>query len=101
MLALSSAEAEYMAMIKGVHEALALRIILLEMNIESIIEIFTDSSAAKCSAEKPGLMHMRHMQLRELFLKQIVQQGMVIITKLGKQENPGGHADESSEPQDT
>ncbi len=45
-------------------------------------------------------MHMRHMQLRELFLKQIVQQGMVIITKLGTKE-PGGHADESSEPQDT
>jgi hypothetical protein len=77
-----------MAMIKGVHEALALRTTLLEMDIESTIEIFTDSSAAKCSAEKPGLMHMRHMQLRELFLKQIVQQGMVIITKLGTEENP-------------
>ena len=43
VLALSSAEAEYMAMIKGVHEALALRTMLLEMGIETSIYIYTDS----------------------------------------------------------
>ena len=46
------------------------------------ITVYTDSSAAKASAEKPGLMHMKHMQLRELFLKQVVQHGLVVIEKV-------------------
>ena len=56
--------------------------------METTIQIFTDSSAAKSRAEKPGLMHMRHMQLRELFLKQIVQLGLVRILKIPTQVNP-------------
>ena len=88
MVALSSAEAEYLAMTKGVHEALALRTALLELGVETYITIYTDSTAAKASAEKPGLMHMKHMQLRELFLKQIVQQGLVTLAKVRSEENP-------------
>ena len=49
MAALSSAEAEYLAMIKGAQEALALRTMLLEMGIETHIFAHTDSSAAKAS----------------------------------------------------
>ena len=75
-------------MIKGVHEALALRTALLELEVETYITIYTDSAAAKASAEKPGLMHMKHMQLRELFLKQIVQQGLVTLAKVRSEENP-------------
>ncbi len=54
-------EAEYLAMTTGVCEALALRTILLELGIETHITIYTDSSSAKASAEKPGLMHMKHI----------------------------------------
>ena len=88
MIAPSSAEAEYIAMMKGVQEALALRTMLLEMGLECNITVHTDSSAAKASMEKPGLMHMKHMQLRELFLKKIVQQGLVTIKKLHTSVNP-------------
>ena len=88
LVALSSAEAEYMVMIKGVHEALASRTILLELDIETHITLYTDSAAAKGSVEKPGLMHMKHMQLRELFLKQVVQQGIVTVEKIATENNP-------------
>ena len=88
ILALSSAEAEYLAMIKGVQEALALRTALMELGITASIVLYTDSAAAKGSAEKPGLMHMKHMQIRELFLKQIVQQGLVTIQKIDTKVNP-------------
>jgi hypothetical protein len=88
LIALSSAEAEYLAMLKGVHEALALRTILLELGIETHITLYTDSAAAKGSVEKPGLMHMKHMQLRELFLKQVVQQGIVTVEKIATENNP-------------
>ncbi len=33
-------------------------------------------------------MCVRHMQLRELFLKQIVQQGFVEVVKIGTLDNP-------------
>ncbi len=59
-------------MIKGVQEAMALQTLLGELGLKVTITVYTDSSAAKASAEKPGLMHMKHMQLRELFLKQVV-----------------------------
>ena len=75
-------------MTKGVQEALALRTMLLEMGIDATIQVFTDSSAAKASAEKPGLMHIRHMQLKELFLKKIVQQGLIEIGKINTLYNP-------------
>ena len=86
--ALSWAEAEYLAMIKGVQEAMALQTLLGELGLKVTITVYTDSSAAKASAEKPGLMHMKHMQLRELFLKQVVQQGLVIIEKVNTLWNP-------------
>ena len=70
------------------HEALALRTALLELGVETYITIYTDSAAAKASAEKSGLMNMKHMQLRELFLKQIVQQGLVTLAKVRSEENP-------------
>ena len=82
ILALSSAETEYLAMIKGVQEALALRTALMELGITASIALYTDSAAAKGSAEKPGLMHMKHMQLRELFFKQVVvQEGPVVMRR--------------------
>ena len=52
--ALSSVDAEYLAMIKGVHEALALRTALLELGVETYIKIYTDSAAAKAMQRNPG-----------------------------------------------
>ena len=69
-------------MLKGVQEAMALQTVLQELGLKATITVHTDSSAAKASAEKPGLMHMKHMQLRELFLKQVVQEGFVVIEKV-------------------
>jgi hypothetical protein len=46
-----------------------------------------DSSAAKAGAERPGLLHVRHMQLRDLFLKDLVGRGILSITKIGTKEN--------------
>ena len=73
---------------KGVQEAMALQTLFGELGLKVTITVYTDSSAAKASAEKPGLMHMKHMQLRELFLKQVVQQGLVVIEKMNTLWNP-------------
>ena len=80
MVSLSSAEAEYLAMMKGVREALALRTMLLEMGIKTEVTIFVDSSAAKASMEKPGLMHMKHMQIRFLWIQQLRSEAQLLLT---------------------
>ena len=67
---------------------MALQTLLRELGLKATITVHTDSSAAKASAEKPGLMHMKHMQLRELFLKQVVQEGLVLIEKVNTLWNP-------------
>ncbi len=67
---------------------MALQTLLQELGLKATITVHTDSSAAKASAEKPGLMHMKHMQLRELFLKQVVQEGFVVIEKVNTLANP-------------
>ena len=72
--ALSSAEAEYLSMIKGVQEVMALQTLLGELGLKVTITVYTDSSAAKASAEKPELLHMKHVQL--------VQEDFVVIEKL-------------------
>ena len=68
-IALSSVEAEFKAMTKGVQEALALRTMLLEMGIDATIQVFTDSSAAKASAEKPGIGFMWLMNKLQLLVR--------------------------------
>ncbi len=51
MVALFSADAGDLAMIKLVQETIVLRTVLLEMGIEARIFAHTDSSAAKASVE--------------------------------------------------
>ena len=65
---------------------MALQTLLRELGRD--VGITTDSSAAKGSAEKPCLMHMKHMQLRKLFLKQVVPEGLVSIEKVNALSNP-------------
>ncbi len=59
-----SAEAEYLAMIKGVREAMALQALLQELGLEAIITVHTDRLAAKTSAEKSGLLNKAHATTR-------------------------------------
>ena len=67
-------------MIKGVQEAMALQTLLRELGLKATITVHTDSSAAKASAEKPGLLHMKHVQ--------VVQEDLVVIEKVNTLWNP-------------
>ena len=62
MIALSSGEAEYYAMVRAAAEALGLQAIMRDLGWEAGILLWVDSSAAKSMASRIGLGKVRHMR---------------------------------------
>ena len=73
--ALSSAEAEFYAMIEAVTRAKGLLSLAGEMGfkgLSNVIHLGTDSSAAKSFVSRRGLGKMRHIEIRDLWLQKEV-----------------------------
>ena len=69
---ISSAEAEFYAMIEAVTRAKGLLSLAGEMGFDglsNVIHVGTDSSAAKSFVSRRGLGRMRHLQIRDLWLQ--------------------------------
>ncbi len=86
-LTLSSGESEFNAIILVVLEALRIQHLLEELGVKVGIEVCTDSSAAKGAAERVGIGRMKHMQVKRLYLKELVRSGVVVLTKVRSEEN--------------
>ena len=70
--ALSGAEAELYAMVEAVARAKALRNFAIELGfsqLENLVRLGTDSSAAKRFVCRRGLDQMRHLEIRDLWLQ--------------------------------
>ena len=68
-VAMSSAEAEYYAMVEGATRGIGLRTMLSEMGVEvNVVVISTDSSSAKSFASQRGLKKMSYIDNIHLFL---------------------------------
>ena len=89
-IALSSAEAEFYAMVDAALRAKWMVNILSELGVSvvSTVEVCTDSSAAKSFVSKRGLGKMRHLELRELWLQKEVGDGKVLVKKVAGERNP-------------
>lgn len=59
-IALSSAEAEYYAMVEAATRAMGLRTLAKELGVNCEIVLHTDSSGAKSMASRRGVMKVRH-----------------------------------------
>ena len=95
--ALSSAEAEYYAMVDGVTRAKGLKTASEELGVQSELEVdmnrgvfecYTDSSAAKAMASRRGSGRSRHIEVRHLWLQGEVARGLVRVRKIKGTENP-------------
>ena len=89
-IALSSAEAEYYAMVEGAVKAKGLESMLKELGMfqDGPLTLLSDSSAARAFASRRGLGRMRHIETRMLWLQAEVQkQSIQLDTVIGK-ENP-------------
>ena len=61
---------------------------LREAMIITKLIVRTDSSAAKQSVEKVGLLHVKHMAMRMLFLKDLQREGQIEVQRVAGTQNP-------------
>jgi hypothetical protein len=90
-VALSSAEAEFYAMIEAVIRAKWLVTVAVELgwkDLRTEVKVATDSSAAKSFVSRRGLGKMRHIEVRDLWLQEEVLKGNVEVVKVKGTENP-------------
>ena len=92
--ALSSAEAELYAMGMAIQDALHLKSLLQEMKLQQLakpfeLTVYTDSSSGKALASKLGLTRKsKHVQLRYLFMQDLVASGQLKLSKIPTEKNP-------------
>ena len=92
--ALSSAEAELYAMGMAIQDALYLQSLLQEMKLSQLakpveLTVYTDSSSGKALASKLGLTRKsKHVQLRYLFMKDLLANGQLNPSKIPAGKNP-------------
>ena len=74
-IALSSAEAEYYALVKSASIALGLRAMYRDLGIELGLELNTDATGAKGIATRRGLGKLRHVDVHLFWLQQKMHNG--------------------------
>ena len=91
-VALSSGEAELNSIIKGSIETLGLSHIMNEINLinenNEINTIKTDSSAAKGICTRLGSGKMKHLEVKQLWVQEVVHNKRLKIDKVPRAENP-------------
>ena len=94
VVALSSAEAEYHALVTGAQEGLFAKSLFGELGFDAAVEIASDARAALASAERAGLGHKKHMELRLMFLKDLVKNKVLRLVQLRSvRRKPSRHVD--------
>jgi hypothetical protein len=90
-VALSSAEAEFYAMVDGTLKAKWARMLVEEVGVivgGDWLVVEVDSEAAKSVVARRGLGRMRHIEVRDLWLQTEVREGKVTVVKIRGDENP-------------
>jgi hypothetical protein len=90
VVALSSAESELYAIGTGAQEALHIANFIKEATTTKVnIRIHTDSTSGKSIATRIGSSKKaKHIDLKYLFIQQLVQNGILSIHKISTHDNP-------------
>ena len=89
--ALSVGEAEYYAVVTGCAEGLGLQSLLQDLGWETGVKVWTDSSTAKAVAGRRGLGKLRHVELKFLWVQEVVRSGRIKMGKIPGTENTADH----------
>ena len=87
VIALSSGEAEYYALLKGASVGLGMRGLMGEMGVGAEVELRSDSSAGLGVANRRGVGRVKHVQICYLWLQEKVERGEVCVVKVGGLSN--------------
>ena len=88
-IALSSAEAELVAMTKATAETIGIIHMVKDLAVEITGVVYADSAAALAIADRRGSGKLRHICIRKLWLQEKEQRGEVELRKVKGQHNPG------------
>ena len=67
---------------EGASRGLGLQSMMLELGIEVKLFLMTDSAAAKSFSSTRGLRRMRHVEVQDLWLQELVQKGRLHVLKI-------------------
>jgi hypothetical protein len=87
-VAMSSGEAEYYAMVKAASEALGIQALAADLGWHLKVRLWVDSTAAKSIASRTGLGRVRHLEVRFLWLQEVVRKGRLMLRKIPGEKNP-------------
>ena len=86
-VSLSSGEAEYYALVKGVASGMATQELLRGWGIEMKLQVHTDSAAALGTCSRLGLGKSRHVQTRYLWIQEKLANGQFELFKIDTKIN--------------
>jgi hypothetical protein len=82
VIALSSGEAEYYAIVKGASQAFGIASMLADVGVTCKVIVKSDASAAKGIASRSGLGKVRHIDVSQLWVQDKVRSKDMIIEKV-------------------
>jgi hypothetical protein len=86
-IALSSAEAELNALVKAISESLGIQNMMKEMGKNVQFRVYTDSSAANGMVHRLGAGKVKHLEARQLWVQQVVNDKEVSVQKVPREKN--------------
>ena len=86
--ALSSAEAEGYALGSGACEGLFICSVAKELSFDLKLAVYSDSTATISQHSKLGLGRMKHVELRFMFVKDVVKREKLSLCKIPGTDNP-------------
>ena len=89
--ALSTAEAEYYAVVTGAAKGLGMQSMVANLGVTTQVRVWTDSNAAKAIASRRGLGETRHVDLRYLLLQDMTKSGRVKMRRIRGEQNLADH----------
>ena len=87
VIALSSGEAEYYALVNCAPVGTGVHSMLKEIGIQIRLKLTTDASAAIGISKRRGLGKVRHIDVSQLWVQEKVNQKEIQITKVQSKEN--------------
>ena len=87
VIALSSGEAEYYALVKTGSQCLGMKAMMADLGISSKLKIKTDASAAKGISMRKGLGKVRHIEVNQLWLQDKIYKGHIELEKVEGKKN--------------
>ena len=89
--ALSVAEAEYCAVVRGAAEGLGAQSLLADLGMQAEVNIWTDSNGARAIAGRRGLGKTRHVELKYLWVQEMTNSGQVKMRRVPGTLNLADH----------